>query len=246
MSRRDEYDIFVCGGSQHVDMLQALLPRLRPYGFVHVASTFMAPHEEAKIGSLCDALHRPRYADVPMSRTKVPYVTFNLFCTREINRLASRPRFIKMDADMELADGWIDYVDAGFASHPDAAVFGNRRGISLNTDLSGPPVRQRLGRDRLVVAGGTKVCGPFYACRTDFFKQHDDLMQRVHELCWCFGGGRRRFPSPQGLPDTTGALKGRAMGWPGAEDGTRCLAVHAAGGTVLHLPSGGLIGQERC
>ena len=68
MSRRDEYDIFVCGGSQHVDMLRALLPRLRPYGFVHVASTFMAPHEEAKIGSLCDALHRPRYADVPMSR----------------------------------------------------------------------------------------------------------------------------------------------------------------------------------
>ena len=39
---KERFDIFVCGGSQHVDLLEPLLEQLVPYGNVHLVSSFLS------------------------------------------------------------------------------------------------------------------------------------------------------------------------------------------------------------
>lgn len=231
MDYKRRYDIFICGGSEHFEMLQRLLPRLYDFGSVHLASVTLTAAELDQLRPHTDAIHRPRYdAD--------GYLNFNLFCIREINRLAAAPFFIKLDADAELRDGWIEYVDGGIAAHSDAVLFGIKEGIArINIDLSGPLVRKKLGRDVRVV-DGRKVIGGFYVGNTAFFKRHDRFMQMTHELLYCFEDGRRLHPTPnpeewadEDEPPASFELKGDYLDLHriGNEDTLRSLVVHAAG-----------------
>jgi hypothetical protein len=225
------YDIFICGGSEHFQMLRQLLPKLYDFGTVHLASATLTDSELDRLRPHIDALHKPRHdAD--------GYLNFNLFCIRDINRLAKAPLFIKLDADAELQDGWIEYVERGIAAHSDAVLFGIKEGVGkINIHLSGPLPRRKLGRDVRVV-DGRKVIGGFYVGNTAFFKRHDRFMQIAHELLYCFEDGRRSRPTPNPeewagedeLPASFD-LKGdyRDLHRVGNEDTLRSLVVHAVG-----------------
>lgn len=149
------FDLFVCGGGEHVALLERLLPRLLPYGRVHLGSSFLSFEDLSRLRGLYDDLHEPHYsAD--------GYRNFELFSVRDIHRIATAPYLIKLDADIELADDWFRYVEESIAAHPEAVLFGPRRGVrTIDADLGG-----------VTVAGATKVIGGFYVARTDFFKSH--------------------------------------------------------------------------
>lgn len=246
MNYKDRYDIFICGGSQHFAQLQALLPRLYPFGRLHLASITLTDAEAAALSRHYDVLHTPQHvAD--------GYINFNLFCIRDINRLARAPHFIKLDADVTLRDDWVEYVDAGVRAHGQAVLFGIKEGLArVDVSLTGPLVRRRLGRE-ICVAAGRKVIGGFYVGATAFFQQHDNFMQAIHELLYCFAEGQRHRVSPR--PDlwceeqaagkdaftVTGHV--RDLQRIGNEDTLRSLVVHAlgAGARLLVLDSGGKI-----
>ena len=208
-----EFDVFVCGGSQHVEMLKPLLGRLRPYGTLHLGSCFLADADLRELRGLYDVLHTPRHSPDG-------YHNFELFSIRDINRLASAPRFVKLDADVHVEPDWIEYVEECIAAHPDAVLFGPRRGnVDINCELTGERARQLLGRE-VRVRGARKVIGGFYVGATAFFKQHAPFMDSVHELM--------RGDEGDGPP---GAGKFR-----GNEDTLRSLVVHAVGaGDRLHV-----------
>jgi hypothetical protein len=240
---RGRYDIFICGGSQHFAQLADLLPKLAPHGRVHLASITLTACEIERLRPHLDVVHWPRHA-------ADGYLNFNLFCIRDINRLAAHPHFVKLDADIQLRDDWIEFVDHGVAEHPEAALFGIQRGDSpIDVTLTGPLVRAALGSD-VRVAGGWKVRGGFYVGRTAFFRRHDPFMQRLHELVYCFADGRRVRPGSIGaLPgegdaaDPPLTVRGncRNLSRKGDEDTLRSLAVHALGGSKLLLDSGGRV-----
>jgi hypothetical protein len=229
---QDQFDIFVCGGSQHVGMLKPLLARLRPFGKVHLGSCFLSNADLGELRGLFDVLLEPRHSPDG-------YRNFELFCIRDINRLASAPYFIKLDADVDLAPDWIDYVEDSVAAFPDAVLIGPRKGnIDITLELSGALVRRLLNQD-IRVSNALKVTGGFYVGKTSFFKEQRRFMDLVHEFLWCFRDGRRWRPSPnpQYWPPEARAnsepitIIGRSERFqdPGNEDALRSLVVHAVG-----------------
>lgn len=246
MDYKDRYDIFICGGSQHFGRLKNLLPALYPFGTVHLVSITLSPREIVELNRHFDVLHTPRHdAD--------GYLNFNLFCIRDINRLARAPHFIKLDADVTAREDWINYVDESLEQHPDAALFGIKEGLlKINVSLTGTLVREKLGRE-IRVSEGMKIIGGFFVGQTDFFRRHDRLMQLTHEFLFCFREGRRCRPSPRPEEWPEGdepfaaagsfALEGHTsdMHKIGNEDALRSLVVHAAGAAdrMFVLDSGG-------
>lgn len=246
MSYKNKYDIFICGGSQHFEQLKALLPRLYPFGRLHLASITLTDRELSELSRHYDTLHRPRYdAD--------GYLNYNLFCIRDINRLAAAPHFIKLDADVAAREDWADYVDEGLKHHPEAVLFGIKEGLArVNVRITGPLVREKLGRE-ISVTDGRKVIGGFYVGQTAFFKRHDRLMQLAHDFLFCFKDGKRRHASacPEAWADTAAppagafALDGHFQDLQkiGNEDTLRSLVVHTAQAAdrMFVLDSGGRI-----
>jgi hypothetical protein len=212
---KEQFDIFVCGGSKHVPMLKSLLKTLQPYGTVHLASSFFTGDELRELRGLYDVLHEPRHSDDG-------YSNFELFSIRDINRLARAPHFIKLDADVQLDPDWIGYVEEAIRTQPDAVLFGPKRGnVAINFEISGAPVRQLLNRD-IVVHDACKVLGGFYVGLTSFFKSHQTFMDIVHEFLWCCRDGVR--------------VVGQSPNFRGNEDTLRSLVVHAVGaGDRLHV-----------
>ncbi|MEA2490469.1 MAG: hypothetical protein QOH21_2261, partial [Acidobacteriota bacterium] len=170
---RERFDIFICGGSQHVPMLKALLAKLHPHGIVHLGSSFLTAADLDELAGLYDVLHTP-------SHSADPYENFELFCIRDIHRIATAPYFVKLDADTHLEPDWIDYVEECLAAHPDAVLFGPRKGdVDVAFRIAGAPVRRLLGRD-IDVQGAPKVIGGFYVASTAFFQEHQRFIEIVH------------------------------------------------------------------
>ena len=241
----DEFDIFINGGSQHFEQLKDLLPKLHPFGRVHFASISLDDREIQELAPHFDVLHRPSHDTRGRG-----YFNHLLYCTREINALATGKWFVKTDADTSLRDDWFEYVEKGTRERPDAALFGVRRGLGINVSITGELARRRLGAD-VRIERGKKVCGAFYVGNTAFFKQHDRLHQDVHELVYCFGPGGRNRPShrPESWTPEEDALGVRVagMGSRASEDTTRSIVVHAVGAAdrMCILGSDGRVGQER-
>jgi hypothetical protein len=232
---KQRFDIFICGGSPHVSLLEALLERLLPYGTVHLASSFLSEDEIGRLHGRYDVLHRPTH-------TLDGYANFELFCIKDVYRLAAAPYFIKLDADVTLADDWIEYVEACVADHPHAVLIGPWKGdIDIDVELSGAPIRRLLRRD-VRVTGGLKVIGGFCVARTAFFKEQIELLEIIHEavLSAQRGDTRRREPI------TVRGRMGR-RGSPCSEDTLRSLVVHAvdASDRLRVIDSGGRIGLDR-
>lgn len=234
---KEQFDIFICGGSQHVHQLLTVLPKLLPYGRVHLASCLLSDADLHQLRGLYDQLHSPRHGDDG-------YSNFELFCIRDVNRLAAAPYFIKLDADVQLQPDWIKYVEQCIAAHQDAVLFGPRQGNNKITfTLTGELVRQLLGRE-IRLSNALKVAGGFYVARTAFFKEHQRFMDVVHELMWCYRNGVRFRPhiNPEYWPPADEessepiTLIGRNENFPGNEDVLRSLVVHALGsGDRLHV-----------
>lgn len=219
-----QFDVFVCGGSQHVEMLKPLLGRLRPFGTVHLGSSFLSEADLAELRGLYDVLHTPLHSPDG-------YHNFELFAIRDINRLARAPHFIKLDADIFVGPDWIEYVEACIAARPGAVLFGPRRGnVDINCEITGESARRLLGRE-VRVRGAPKVIGGFYVGLTSFFKRHGRFMNLVHELLRRGRGGGP--PAPVGT----------GQKFRGNEDTLRSLVVHALGaGDRLHVfDSGGRV-----
>lgn len=214
---KQRFDIFLCGGSEHLAMLGPLLRKLRPYGTVHLGSSFLTGDDLRMLEGLYDVLHTPRHSDDG-------YHNFELFSIRDINRIATAPWFIKLDADIHLQDDWIEYVEECIATHPDAVLFGPRKGnVDVSYSIEGEAVRALLQQE-IHVAGGRKVIGGFYVGQTAFFKQHLRFMDAVHEFL--------ANPERPGVR-VTGP---RSASFRGNEDTLRSLVVHAAGaGDRLHV-----------
>jgi len=248
MDYKSQYDIFICGGSYHIEGLKEMLPKLYPFGRVHLGSITLTERELQELRPYYDVLHTPRYHPDG-------YLNFNLFCIRDINRLARGSYFIKLDADIQIRDDWIDYVDQAVEAHPDVVLFGPHQGRNtIEVTLSDPRVRRKLGRDIRVV-GGKKVIGGFYVGNTAFFSQYDYVMQTIHELLYCFDPDlrfqsdayyrkeRKQEDPPESTPV---AFKGHSiydLRKFGDEDTMRCLTVHAmqASDRILVLDSAGRI-----
>jgi hypothetical protein len=222
------YDVFICGGSQHLNLLKSLLRKLQPYGRVHLGSSFLTPADVHQLSGLFDVLHHPRHSTDG-------YHNFELFSIRDINRLATAPYFIKLDADIHLEPDWIRYVEETIAEHPDAVLFGPSKGdVDISFEISGAPVRQLLDRD-ILVRDGHKVIGGFYVGKTSFFKRHQRFMDILHEFMWCYENGVRRRPTinphywPREASDEPITLTGGNPRFRGNEDTLRSLVVHAVG-----------------
>jgi hypothetical protein len=233
---KQRFDIFICGGSQHVGLLQPLLEQLLPFGTVHLASSFLTEDDVGRLQGSCDVLHRPTHSHDG-------YANFELFCIKDLYRLATAPYFIKLDADVTLSSDWIAYVEACIAAHPHAVLMGPWKGdIEIDVELSGPPVRRRLHRDVRVV-GGAKVIGGFCVARTAFFKQRLWLLDGIHE------GVLARQPTTRTAPRETMTVRGRVgkHGSPCSEDTLRSLLVHAVGAShrLRVIDSGGRIHIDR-
>lgn len=229
---KSRLDVFVCGGSQHVEMLKPLLGKLRPFGTVHLGSSFLTGADLRELRGLYDVLHAPRHSPDA-------YYNFELFVIKDINRLASAPRFVKLDADIHVEPDWIEYVEECVAAHPDAVLFGPRRGdVDVNCEIKGPLARRLFGRE-LRVTNAPKVLGGFYVGLTSFFREHGPFMGVVHELNQRDDGRLLRPTGP--------AARGAPRKFRGNEDTLRSFVVHAAGaGDRLHvLDSGGRVRIER-
>jgi hypothetical protein len=239
MNDQPRYDIFICGGSHHFAQLQNLLPKLFPFGRVHLASITLRGEEIEALRPHYDVLHEPHYhADGRKN--------FEHFCVRDINRLATCPHFIKLDCDTVVRDDWVEYVDGGLAAHPDSVLFGPIEGRTcVDMELSGPLVRKKLGRDVRVV-NGRKVIGGFYVGQTRFFRQHEFAMRTIHEFLTCFKDGRRCSLSWcasewDGEDMRLEPIVSTYKAWgDGPEDHLRCLVVHAMGegDRIRCIPSG--------
>ena len=232
---KPRFDIFICGGSQHVNLLEPLLERLLPYGTVHLASSFLSAADIGQLHGRYDVLHRPAHS-------LDGYANFELFCIKDLYRVAAAPYFIKLDADVTLADDWIEYVEACIAAHPHAVLMGPWKGdVDIDVELSGAPIRRRLRRD-VRVTGGLKVIGGFCVARTAFFKEQIELLEIIHEgvLSSWRGDATRREPiTVRGRVGKRGSLC--------SEDTLRSLVVHAvdASDRLRVIDSGGRIGLNR-
>jgi hypothetical protein len=231
------FDIFICGGSQHVCLLKPLLAKLHAYGKVHLVSCFLSDADLDQLRGLYDVLHQPKHSSDG-------YCNFELFSIRDINRLACAPYFVKLDADVHLEPDWIDYVEENIDAYPDAVLFGPRKGNNdITFQISGALVRHMLKQD-IFVSDARKVTGGFYVAETSFFKSHKRSMDILHELMWCFKDGVRYRPTlnPEYWPQDDLAssevvtLIGRTGKFQGNEDTLRSLVVHAVdAGDRLHI-----------
>ena len=201
---------------------------------MHLASSFLSDADLDQLRGGYDLLHTPRHSPDG-------YHNFELFSIRDINRLATAPYFVKLDADIHLEPDWVDYVEENIAAHPDAVLFGPRKGnVDISFEISGAPVRQLLNQD-ISVSEGQKVIGGFYVGKTSFFKRHLRFMDLVHEFMWCYENGVRARPTP--FPDywacengETISLAGASGSFRGNEDTLRSLVVHAVGaGNQLYV-----------
>ena len=247
---KQRFDIFVCGGSQHVTLLEPLLERLLPYGTVHLASSFLSEDEIGRLHGRYDVLHRPTH-------TLDGYANFELFCIKDVYRLAAAPYFIKLDADVTLSDDWIEYVEACIADHPHAVLMGPWRGdVDIDVVLSGASIRRQLRRD-VRVTGGLKVIGGFCVARTAFFKEQIALLEVIHESVLSSQRGEATRPRaleperhssarPRREPITVRGRVGK-RGSPCSEDTLRSLVVHAvdASDRLRVIDSGGRICLDR-
>ncbi|MGH9763332.1 MAG: hypothetical protein ACREDR_28680 [Blastocatellia bacterium] len=242
---RDKFDIFVCGGSRHFDLLYDLLPRLAPFGRTHLASITLTARELDALGPYCDLVHRPLHHPDG-------YINFNLFCIRDINRLAQGKHFIKLDADIKLPNYWIEYVERSLRLQPDAVLFGPEAGGStIDIEITGPAAVRQLGRE-IRVRKKRKICGLFHVGRTEFFKQHDAFMQSVHRLLFANdpanGAATNRELEPESKNRRRGLeIKGyqRNLRGIGDEDTLRSLVVHALGaGDRMFMLDGPSVGLD--
>jgi hypothetical protein len=247
---KQRFDIFICGGSQHVNLLEPLLERLLPYGTVHLASSFLSEDDIGRLHGRYDVLHRPTHS-------LDGYANFELFCIKDLYRLAAAPYFIKLDADVTLSDDWIAYVEACIADHPHAVLMGPWKGdVDIDVELSGAPIRRQLRRD-VRVAGGLKVIGGFCVARTAFFKEQIALLEVVHECVLSSQRGEATRPRalepephssvrPRREPLTVCGRVGK-RGSPCSEDTLRSLVVHAvdASDRLRIIDSGGRIWLDR-
>jgi hypothetical protein len=234
---KELFDVFISGGSQHVSMLKPLLEKLQPYGKLHLASSFLTESDLAELQGRYDVLHTPQHSSDG-------YHNFELFSIRDINRLASAPYFIKLDADIHIEADWIDYVEECIAAHPDAVLFGPKKGnVNISFQISGEVVQQVLERE-ILVSDGCKISGGFYVGKTRFFKNNLRVMDIIHELMWCYKNGVRYRPTlnPDYWPGDEQAfhqpitLIGPTSRFQGNEDTLRSLVVHAVGaGDRLHV-----------
>jgi len=243
--RKQRFDIFICGGSQHINLLEPLLARLLPYGTVHLASSFLSEDDIGRLHGRYDVLHRPAHS-------LDGYANFELFCIKDLYRLATAPYFIKLDADVTIADDWIEYVEACIADHPHAVLMGPWRGdVDIDVELSGAPIRRQLRSD-VRVTGGLKVIGGFCVARTAFFKEQIALLEVIHE--GVLSSQRSEATRPRAVePEHSGAqrqcepitVRGRVgkRGSPCSEDTLRSLVVHAvdASDRLRIIDSGGRI-----
>lgn len=228
---KQRFDIFICGGSQHVRLLQPLLEQLLPYGTVHLASSFLSEGDIARLHGRYDVLHRPTHS-------RDGYANFEAFCINDLYRLATAPYFVKLDADVTLASDWFAYVETCIDAHPHAVLMGPWKGdIDIDIELSGAPIRRHLHRD-IRVTRGLKVIGGFCVGSTAFFKEQLGLLGVIHEgvLAARHGdaGMTRALESGRSsasAPFEPITLRGRVgkHGSPCSEDTLRNLLVHAAG-----------------
>ena len=234
------YDIFICGGSQHVSMLKPLLRKLQPYGKVHLGSCFFSTADLDELRGLYDALHRPEHSSNG-------YCNFEQFCIRDIDKLASGSYFIKLDADVTVTADWIDYVDECIAAYPDAVLLGPWKGnADINVELSGNLAREVLNQE-VRVANGLKVIGGFYIGKTAFFKEHMHFMSRVHDLVWRLKRGALDQPGASSERRLAESQERRESITVIAEDTLRNLVAHAtgAGDRVRVIDSKGRVQIDR-
>jgi len=225
------FDIVICSGRAQVSKLRQLLPRVAPFGTVHLASSYLEPGQFEQLRPWVDVLHEPRHHPDG-------YQNFNLFCIRDLNWIGEAPYFIKLDTDVELAEDWIDYVEESLGAHPDAILIGTHAGSNkIDYDVSGPLVRRKLGGD-LRVRNGLKVNGSFYVGQTSFFREHDDTMQTLHDFIYAFKDGHRIRPRHTGSDPAEGTGVEAAVNMRGVcalragtacEDNVRCLTAHHVG-----------------
>jgi len=247
---KQRFDIFICGGSQHINLLEPLLARLLPYGTVHLASSFLSEDDIGRLHGRYDVLHRPAHS-------LDGYANFELFCIKDLYRLAAAPYFIKLDADVTIADDWIEYVEACIADHPHAVLMGPWRGdVDIDVELSGAPIRRQLRSD-VRVTGGLKVIGGFCVASTAFFKAQIALLEAIHEgvlSAWRGEATRPRGLEPERHPSARPSrepitVRGRVgkRGSPCSEDTLRSLVVHAvnASDRLRIIDSGGRICLDR-
>ncbi|MFT4588749.1 MAG: hypothetical protein ACI8QF_002855 [Limisphaerales bacterium] len=219
----DEFDIFICGGDQHLAGLERLLPRLHPHGRVHLAAITLSESSLDRLRANYDVLHRPRFCENG-------YNNFARFCVEDINRLASARHFIKLDADICLESKWIDYARMAVMRRPDAALLGPFVGVSpLNLRIDGPEIHRRFGA-AISAVGKLKIRGGFYIGRTEVFKSIAADMSVIHRTIRDFldGVGNAMVKGPlHSLPDHA------------PEDVIRSLALHVTG-------NGDRIVEARC
>jgi len=214
MDYKSRYDIFITGHSRDFKRVREMLPLLRPYGTLHLASSFFAEWELGELARLCDFVHRPAH------HPDNGYRNFSRFCVRDIDRIATAPWVIKVDADTELADGWIRYVDEATAAHPGAALIGP--GVDpefIDVSIFGPKAVERLG-SHLDVRGKPKVVGGFYISRGDFYRANYGIMQAIHELA---GERNERCVTVSGF------------NYRDSEDHARNMTAYFLGAPVLHV-----------
>ena len=229
-SNARRYDIIVCGGVRQFSDLCSLLPRVKPFGTVHLASSFLHDRQLARLEPHFDVLHEPLHHPDG-------YVNFKLFCCRDINRIVTAPYFIKLDTDVRLSPDWIDYVEECLNERPDAVLFGTHAGSRLlDYRISGSLVDRALGGSARI-RHRTKVNGSFYVGQRDFFRENDRRMQRLHDLIYAFVDGRRIRPSHLDEHDSEEQLAAPLVRFRGryarqgtcSEDNLRSMVVHLAG-----------------
>lgn len=173
---KGRYDIFIVGHSRDFGRVRGLLPLLEPFGTLHLASSFFTEAELCELERLCDRVHRPTH------HPENGYRNFSRFCVRDMDRIATAPWVVKVDADTELDPGWARYADEATSAHPEAALIGPKVDPEMiDVSIFGPKAVSRLGR-HLNVHGAPKVVGGFYISRSGFYKRHYGVMQAIHEL----------------------------------------------------------------
>ncbi len=226
-------DIFVSSGARHFERLRGLLPRLRPFGSLHLVSSFLGERQLAAIEADVDRVHRPRHSEDP-------YRNFVLFFIRDAHALATGRYLLKIDTDVELAPDWFGYLEESLRAHPEAVLLGTHAGTNqVDYDISGPLVRERLGAD--VRVRGLKVNGSFCLVDLAFFRRHDETLQTLHDLIYAFRDGRRTSPShrtdrsqdalERSIPGDLVRMRGVCAKRPGTAsyDNLLSLTAHVAG-----------------
>ncbi len=225
---RSQLDIFVAGGSQHTTNLHVLLPQLHQIGRVQFSPICMTSFDICKLRPYVDVVVSSRYAGTC-------YQQFNLFCIRDINYLARAPFFLKIDADVILAEGWLAYLDSLIERCRSSILAGPTQGrIPINFSVDSTELSKILGRP-IHIRGSPKVVGHFYVANTAFFKEHDRAMITIHDLLYCHRRGVRVRPKPDRslLPKDPieFAIRGRTrrLQLIGCEDTLRSAIAHLFG-----------------